>query len=180
MKNNEEKYCNLSDDEQISKAMAVAARFVGYQMRSSAELKKRLERERFNHETICAVLDLFEKHGHINDLNYALVFIADKMRFSKFGRIRITYNLRQKGVAANIITAAYDIIICDPQKHIEWDNFEEAEFANATELLTQKYRSENIADSAILRKAADYLARRGYSRDLISKCIKMHLTNVAT
>ena len=165
----------MNDSNDLDKAVATAARFIGYQPRSAAEVRKRLERDRFNTETITAVLELFTQHGHINELDYTLMFIADKMRVSKYGKARIIHGLRQKGVPPSVIDEAYIAIHNAPQKHIEADSLEDAELENASQLLAQKYRNENLAEPVTLKKAADFLARRGYSRDVISRCIKNSL-----
>jgi regulatory protein len=156
----------------FEKAQAVAARYVNYQPRTAFELRQRLEQDKFDCEIITRVVELCVEQGVINDLQFSLMFIADKTRVSKHGKARSVHGLRQKGVSADVVSEAYAVIDAEPQKYIEADSLAQVEYENAVSLIVQKYGNENLADINVMRKAMAFLLRRGYSRDVISKSIK--------
>lgn len=59
---------------------------------ASAEIEKLLER--------------LEAECYIDEERYARAFVADKFRFDHWGRVKMSYALRQKGINANIIDEA--------------------------------------------------------------------------
>lgn len=46
----------------------------------------------------------------INEKRYAAAFVKDKFRFNKWGKIKISYALQQKGIDKSVIKIALDII----------------------------------------------------------------------
>ena len=161
-----------ANSESFDKAKMVAARFVDYQMRSRFEVKQRLFRAGFCAEVVQAVLALFAEQGLLDDVEFALVFIQDKLHVARYGKFRIVHGLRAKGVSAEDISIAFARIEVDPLAYINTETIEETEENNAVLLLSQKYRNA-VFTPDVLKKAVAFLARRGYSREVIARSISI-------
>ncbi len=53
-----------------------------------------------------ALLERLETERYIDEERYARAFVSDKFRFDHWGRIKIAYSLRQKGINAHTIEDA--------------------------------------------------------------------------
>ncbi|MBP5647389.1 MAG: RecX family transcriptional regulator [Bacteroidaceae bacterium] len=86
-----------------------------------SEVKAMLERHKTDVVSICHILDQLEKEKFIDEKRYARAFVHDKLLFSRWGRIRISYALRQKRIPEDVIEEAissidqdeYDAVLSD-------------------------------------------------------------------
>ena len=49
-----------------------------------------------------------EKEGYLDESRYAAAFVHDKLRFCRWGRVKIRMALRQKGIASDTLEEALD------------------------------------------------------------------------
>ena len=56
------------------------------------------------------IIEYLLKNNYINEERYAECFVSEKFRISRWGKIKIGYALRQKRVAEQHISTAFDII----------------------------------------------------------------------
>ena len=56
------------------------------------------------------LIDRLVADDFINEKRYAVAFVKDKFRFNKWGKIKISYALQQKGVDKSLINAALNKI----------------------------------------------------------------------
>ena len=68
---------------------------------SRAELTRKLETAGFAREEIALLLDAFEAKNWLSDRRFAESYVADHR--AKAGSIKLAYDLRQRGVANDII-----------------------------------------------------------------------------
>ena len=61
------------------------------------------------------IITHLEREGYLNEERYAQTFVHDKLRFCKWGRLKIKAVLRQKGVAPDAVRQALDAI--DPDEY---------------------------------------------------------------
>lgn len=99
--------------------------------------------------------------GFLDEARFARAFVSDKFRFEQWGRVKISYALRAKGIDENLIDEALDEKI-DPDDYL----------ATCVELLNKKMRTLELplspADRARLLRFA---AQRGFESSIISKAI---------
>ena len=97
----------------------------------------------------------------IDEARFARAFVIDKLRFNKWGRVKIGYELRKKGVESTVIEDALSAI--DEQEYL----------SILQELLKSKKKTVTGKDKqAVLNKLLRFAAGRGYeSRDILS-CLK--------
>ncbi len=71
------------------------------------DIKLKLMRYEFDLSTIERIVEQLKKDKYIDELRFARSFINDKMRFNKWGKIKISFALRQKRVPQEIISEAF-------------------------------------------------------------------------
>lgn len=71
------------------------------------DIKSKLMRYELGHESIERIIEHLIKEKYIDELRFARSFINDKIRFNKWGRVKIDFVLRQKRIPQDIITEAF-------------------------------------------------------------------------
>ena len=56
------------------------------------------------------IIDRLKEDDFINEKRYCIAFVKDKFRFNKWGKIKISYALKQKGLDNNLIQNALNTI----------------------------------------------------------------------
>lgn len=112
----------------------------------AAELVERLISERF-----------------IDDRRYAHAFVHDKFNFQGWGRIKIRYALRQKGIEDAVISEMLEEVI-DPEQYQE-------RCVNA--LRTKSHRMEVPFTQADRAKLFRFAMQRGFEPDVINRSIPL-------
>lgn len=71
------------------------------------DIKTKLMRYNLNAATIERIIEQLIKEKYIDELRFTKSFINDKMRFNKWGKIKIDFALRQKNIPQSIISEAF-------------------------------------------------------------------------
>lgn len=71
------------------------------------DIKTKLLRYELDQEAIERIIEHLKKEKYIDELRFARSFINDKMRFNKWGKVKINFALRQKRIPQDIITEAF-------------------------------------------------------------------------
>lgn len=109
-----------------------------------------------------SIIKRLKDEGFLNEERYALAFAHDKFRFNGWGRIKIAYMLRQKGVSSQYITLAVNSIGDDECRE------------TLTKLLRARWREVSGRDSANARAALlRHGASRGFEPELLYSCVDM-------
>lgn len=136
------------------KAYNAALRYLGYRQRSEMELRRYLKDKDYEavaDETIERLLEL----GLVDDLALARTWIGDRLRLKPRSRRGLSAELRQKGIAADVIEVA--LAELEPQDELE-----------ALRGLIQKKRHRYASDDKLIA----YLMTQGYSYGLIKEAIE--------
>lgn len=56
------------------------------------------------------IIERLVSEDFINEKRYSIYFVKDKFRFNKWGKVKIAYTLRQKGISENQINQALQTI----------------------------------------------------------------------
>jgi len=101
------------------------------------------------------------KEGYLNEARYVRAFVSDKFRFEHWGKIKISYALRRKGIDDSLITEAFDEKI-DPEDYLD----------TCTDLLKNKMRGmEQPLSQNDRAKLFRFAAQRGFESFVISKAL---------
>lgn len=133
-------------------------RALGYLARrehSRFELTRKLEAAGFGLEAIRPTLDAFEEKGWLSDRRFAESWIADHR--ARHGRIRLAYDLRQRGVNETLIEAALD---ANPDGELE----------RARQVWEKKFGAPP-RDAAEKAKQMRFLQGRGFTPEIIRRAM---------
>ena len=160
---------NLEDDyikdilkrEEQKKANDYALNLLSYRARSEKEIYDKLKGKGYEDSIINATINMLQRYNFINDVEYAKMFVREKMNLSKNGSYKIKQKLYLKGINRDIIDNVMEELID-----------EEEEFEKALAIAEKKVQSYgNIEDYKKYRKLNDFLLRRGFDYDIVSKVI---------
>ncbi len=104
-----------TEKKQISAVNALnrAAALCSRSEQASADIVKKLRDWGLAESDVAAVMERLVKEKFVDDGRYAVAFVRDKFRFNGWGRRKIAYALRQKGVAQDLVDEAMSEIADD-------------------------------------------------------------------
>jgi regulatory protein len=149
----------LNSQEQ---ALQRAVRFLGYRPRSAAEVLSYLTRRGYSTAVVEKTLEKLRSLNYVNDKTFARNWARSRSENRGHGPKRIEQELRTKGIGPVLIRET----VCEV-----FAPGEEAEKAKI--LLARRFKNQKINDPKILRRAATFLQRRGYSADIIFDLLKV-------
>jgi regulatory protein len=147
-------------------ALQRALRFLGYRPRSEAEVRGYLGRWAYSKVATEKTLEKLRAFNYINDEAFARNWASARATARGYGPRRIHQELRKKGVS--------DALIREVMREI-FDPGEEIEKAKA--LLEKRFKNKQLGDPKMLRRAAGFLERRGYSSEVIFDLLKHTATD---
>ena len=126
----------------------------------SHEMLERMRRWELSDEAQARVMQRLVADHYVDDERYALAFVRDKLRYNKWGRLKIEQALWQKHISEDIRQRALDTISTD-------------DYANVLRpMLQQKRRSIRAASDYELRqKLMRFAMGRGFTTDVIRQCM---------
>lgn len=147
----------LSDDDmirlqmkdEIERAHERALNFLSYRPRSEAEVRRNLREKDVEDEVIAAVVERLMHADLLDDREFARYWVENRARFNPRGFRGLRYELRQKGVADDVIDdalATFDV---------------QAAARKAAEAGARRLSDADPRD--FRRKLLAYLSRRGFS-----------------
>lgn len=128
---------------------------------SSGDMRGKLVKWGLGSSDTDQVLSQLIEQGFINDERYARAFVKDKFSFNGWGRVKIAYQLRQKGIPNDFITDALTVIDEDQYRQ------------RLIDLLSAKWRSVNHNDArAAWAAMMRFAASRGFETAIAAQCVK--------
>lgn len=139
------------------KALSYALALLGRRMYSKAQLQQKLIRRGYGAEEVNSAILYCEERGYLNDYDFALFWIEDRIRLKPMGRWRLKGELLQKGIQEEIVNQVLDELLP-----------EERELSLAKELMLYKFHRVD-PEQADYRKIYGFLFRRGFAKEVIYK-----------
>ena len=130
--------------------------------KSAAAIRKKLVEWGLKHDETDEVIEKLIEENFINDVRYACSYVRDKFRFNKWGKIKITFNLKAENISSEIVQQALEEIN------------DEDYYNTLTELVASKNKSVkavNVYDrkSKLLRFAQS----RGFESGIILEVLEI-------
>lgn len=142
------------------RARELSLRLLTVRARTAAELTDRLRRQGVAEEDIAETLAALVRSGLVNDAAFARAWVAERTRTRCLARTALTRELRRRGVAGELASAAV----------AELD--EEAELARARAFAVARApRLAGLPAPTAARRLTGLLARRGYPPGLIARVV---------
>lgn len=134
-------------DEQ-ERAYERVVRFLRYRPRSRAEVERYLRRKHFAEETITRVIKRLQDAGYLDDEAFARFWVENRQRFRPRSRRALGVELRQKGVAQDIVQ---EVVEEQDDEEVAWQAVE-----------ARLPRWHNLSREQLQRKLGDFLMHRGF------------------
>lgn len=146
----------LSNSEIILKI----TKYCDYQERCHKEVKNKLYELGCNTNEVDEITVLLIEKGILNEERFAIAFAGGKHRTKKWGKIKIKYELKQRGITEYCIKKALSEI--DEQKYFETLN----------DLVIKSKIRKN--DFKTIQKTTKWLMSKGYEIFLIKNAIELN------
>ncbi len=148
----------LTGADLFQRCLNAAFRYLDYRPRSEAELRERLKRRGFEGDNVEAVLVRLREQGLADDLAFAQFWKDNRETFRPRSQWLTKLELRQKGVANNII----DQVVADVDDE---DSAYRAAQSRAHRLPDSDYEG-------FRHRLSGYLKRRGFGYRVITHTVK--------
>jgi regulatory protein len=144
-----------------SEALAFAAAFCSSAEHCKSEVLEKMSKFELGQEEQSRIIQRLQQESFIDEERYVKAFVSDRFRFNKWGRIKIRFMLRQKGVSTELIEEGIKLIADD-------------DYTNTLlTLLKQKKSTVKSKTKYELReKMLRFGAGRGFEPSIISLCLK--------
>ncbi len=151
----------IERSEELVSARAVALRFLGVRPRTEKEIRDKLREKEFGDEEIQKTLDSLRAANLLNDAEFARMYIRDQLIKRPAGAISLKRKLLLLGVEKGIVELTL--------KEILGQSDEEERALKLARDFVRKAQSmrSNEAEAKLLQRTTAFLARRGFSWDVI-------------
>ena len=146
---------SLQAEDEQEVAYQRVLKFISHRIRTEGEIRRNLIKHKIQSEVINDVLQRLRRNGLVNDKQFAKTWVENRNEFRPRAHRMLTYELRQKGITDEIISQTLDSITSD-----------EVLALKAAQNQARKYNGLEWPN--FRRKLSGYLARRGFSYNIIS------------
>lgn len=155
---------NQSLEEEASQALGAALRYMAVRDRTRQEVKCYLRKKGFSEQAAREALKRLEGWGYLDDRRVALNWARTKKQVALWGQARVVAGLKRRGLEQETIQ---DLLCVLDQ---------ELPDADVALRAARKYiRTHPKAGSALSRRLAAYLLRRGFAPETIIRLISKEL-----
>ena len=140
----------------LKRAEVSIARYCTYQERTIMQVREKLESMGISGEDSVNIINKMISDGFINEQRYAIAFTLGKLNQNKWGRIKISHVLRQKGINNILIESAFS-------------DFGEDKYKDLIKKLVRR-KSQELKDIPVYikkNKIARFLIAKGFESELI-------------
>lgn len=145
----------LKNESEVSLAVAKSGRYLSKMMKSEKELKTYLSKKGFDDQTVLKSVKKMKDYGYIDDAVYSKNFVKSKS--NSFGKKKIAFDLKNKGISENIIEASLS--------HLQ------NETSTAQKLLAKYIKNKELTLKT-KQNAYRFLSSKGFKNDDILFCLK--------
>jgi regulatory protein len=151
--------------------MEIAVRFLGTRPRTRWELERRLRRSAAEDAVINAVLDRLAAMGYVDDTAFARWWAEQRDRHAPRGRRMVEAELRQHGVAREVLESLRGEELAEPTLDAEALPGSEAERAEAA--LARHLKGRPLpADLRARQRIGAFLMRRGFDPETVRGALR--------
>jgi len=151
----------MKKEYSLDELLHKAASYCSISEHCVSEVEEKLNAWSIECDDKAKIIDRLIAEDFINEKRFCVFFVKDKFRFNKWGKIKISYALKQKGVSNDLISIALGTI----------DEGEYEEMLAAilkTKLVGLKYEYEYEKQGKLFRFAQS----RGFESNVIEKVLR--------
>ena len=148
------------------KALARVTRYCSLSEKCEQDVRKKLIAWQLPIEDIEKIIAYLKEEKYLNEMRFAEFFARDKHRFGKWGKTKIIFALKSKGISPGVIDEAI--------KNIDFGDYSE----QLNSLLAAKFKSIKYKDKCDAKvKLYRFGISRGFENELVLKAIEEILSN---
>ncbi len=131
--------------------------YCAYQERCEKEVREKLSKLEVSGEDMEQYVQLLKEENYLNNKRYAYLFASNKFRLKKWGRQKISFELKKKDIPPQMIQKAI-------AEEIEMEDY----WAMATQLIEKKQASLKDKDPYKRKqKVIRYMVQKGYEMPIV-------------
>ena len=154
-----EKFKEILLEDNKREAFNKALDIISFKDNTTYEIENKLYKKGYSDIIISDVIMKLKEYNFLDDNKYAQNYVNNCLMYKKYGKNKIVYMLKQKGIPSNIIN------------NLIFDN--DLEFETAKKLFDKKLLSLDKEDNNKKKeKLYRHLSGKGYSNEIIMKLLK--------
>jgi len=154
---------NLSTSEALNKMQNLCSG----QEKCISDITQKLKTLKINNSDISEIIDNLIDNNFLNEERFAIAFANDKIKFNKWGLIKIKYELKSKRIKDNDIATAFSLI--------NQDDYKEMQILELTKKI--KSISDEEDKQKLKSKMYNFAQSRGYDTNLTKIVIEKNTNN---
>lgn len=147
----------MTKNEALTKAMKLCST----KEYAPAEIEQKLSSWGINDEVQTEIIETLRKEKFLDEYRMARYFANDKLKFNKWGRIKIKFMLQQKKISPEAITEALNQL--NEQEYLK---------VLKEELIKKRKTIKDTDDYTIRAKMFQFASGRGFEGDTIYKALE--------
>ena len=160
----DEDIARLQTQDEIERAYERALNFLSYRPRSEAEVRRNLREKDVEEQVIESVIERLTRAGLLDDREFARYWVENRAQFKPRGARALRQELWEKGVPNAVVAETLEGF--------------DAESAARRVAEAGARRMAHLDPRDFRRKLSAYMARRGFSYEIISPLIEEMLETV--
>ena len=144
-----------------SEILQKLARYCAYQERCVQELEQKMKTFEVSPADFPSYLKWLRENNYLNEARFVEIFVRSKFNQKSWGRTKINYELRKRGISASLLASA-------------WDGIDDADYIEKARILLKKKRDEIKTGTSPQRyqKCYNFGLSKGYESSLIRELLK--------
>ena len=141
-------------------ALSKATRLCSLSEKCEQDIREKLTEWQLSVENTEKIIARLNEENYLNEMRFARFFAQDKHRFAKWGKSKISFALKNKGISSEAIHEAV--------KNIDFENYsEQLKSLLASKLKSIKYKNRYDAKAKLYR----FGMSKGFENELVLKTI---------
>jgi regulatory protein len=144
-----------------SEILQKLARYCAYQERCVQELEQKMKTLEVAPSEFAAYLTWLRDNNYLNEARFVEIFVRSKFNQKGWGRTKINYELRKRGISASLLAGA-------------WDGIDDQAYIEKARALLQKKKDEIKSGTSPQRyqKCYNFGLSKGYESSLVRELLK--------
>ena len=144
-----------------SEILQKLARYCAYQERCEQELEQKMKTFEVSTSEYADYLAWLRENNYLNEARFVEIFVRSKFNQKSWGRTKINYELRKRGISASLVATA-------------WDGIDDADYIEKARTILQKKKDEIKTGTSPQRyqKCYQFGLSKGYESSLVRELLK--------
>ncbi|MEY3631574.1 MAG: hypothetical protein RL408_1128 [Bacteroidota bacterium] len=144
-----------------SEILQKLARYCAYQERCVLELEQKMKTFEVSPAEYAEYLNWLRENNYLNEARFVEIFVRSKFNQKSWGRTKINYELRKRGISASLLAGA-------------WDGIDDADYIEKARTILEKKKDEIKTGTSPQRyqKCYNFGLSKGYESSLVRELLK--------